>query len=247
MSRVVEKNQLSERENHFNEMFSQLMKNCFPSSQKTKLTSVRWKYSWYRSLFYLDKKRWNSISRLILFIEQNAKSSLRKIMKNKKKSLIVQQNFSFVNSLQEQSEAETEKKISIQSVFKARRSSIIHHLAFRRFRSMSWFNSFINFLTIRFPYRSSVLSVCMKNSITVFCVEEEKIRLTVLFRSAADKCSAPGSPISLNWRLSVLSVCVKKSICVFCVEAEKARLTVLFRSAADKSSASLFPILFLSR
>ena len=50
-------------------MFSQLMKNFLSSSQKTKLISLRWKYSWDRSLFYLDKKRWKSISRLILFVE----------------------------------------------------------------------------------------------------------------------------------------------------------------------------------
>ena len=62
-----------------------------------------------------------------------------------------------------------------------------------------------------------MLSVCVKRSICIFCVEEEKIQLTVLFRSTADKCSAPLSPISLSLRLSVLSVCVKKSIYVFCV------------------------------
>ena len=45
-------------------------------------------------------------------------------------------------------------------------------------------------------------------------MEEEKIRLTVLFRSAADKYSAPLSPILFHPRSSVLSVCVKKSICV---------------------------------
>ena len=56
-----------------------------------------------------------------------------------------------------------------------------------------------------------MLSVCVKKLIYV---EEEKIRLTVLFRSAADKCSAPLSPILFNPRSSVLSVCVKKSICV---------------------------------
>ena len=40
-----------------------------------------------------------------------------------------------------------------------------------------------------------MLSVCVKKSICVFCVEGEKIQLTVLFRSAADKCSAASSPI----------------------------------------------------
>ena len=85
------------------------------------------------------------------------------------------------------------------------------------------------------------MSVCVKKSIYV---EEEKIRLTVLFRSAADKSSAPLSPILFHQRSSVLSVCVKMSICV---EEEKIRLTVLFRSAANKCSAPLSPILFNSR
>ena len=59
-----------------------------------------------------------------------------------------------------------------------------------------------------------MLSVCVKTSICDFWVEEEKIRFTVLFRSAADKCSAPLSPIRFPKRSSVLSVCVKKSIWV---------------------------------
>ena len=46
----------------------------------------------------------------------------------------------------------------------------------------------------------SWVSVCVKKSICVFCVEEEKIRLTVLFRSAEDKCSAPLSPIWFEFR-----------------------------------------------
>ena len=77
--------------------------------------------------------------------------------------------------------------------------------------------------------------------------EEEKIQLTVLFRSAAEKCSAPLSPIWLFQRFNWVSVCVKKSICVFCVEEEKIQLTLLFRSAADKCSAPLSPIWLLWR
>ena len=88
----------------------------------------------------------------------------------------------------------------------------------------------------------SVFSVCMKKSICVFSVEEEKIGLTVLFRSVADKCSAPSSPIRFCPRICVFSVCMKKSICVFCVEEAKIGLTVLFRSATDKCSAPLSPI-----
>ena len=65
------------------------------------------------------------------------------------------------------------------------------------------------------------MSVCVKKSIYVFYVEEEKIELTVLFRSVADKCSAPFSPIWLSERLSVFSVYIKKSICVFYGEEEK--------------------------
>ena len=41
-----------------------------------------------------------------------------------------------------------------------------------------------------------MLSVCVKKSICVFYVEEEKIRLIVLFPSAADKSSAHLSPMS---------------------------------------------------
>ena len=82
----------------------------------------------------------------------------------------------------------------------------------------------------------------MKKSICVFYVEQEKIRLTVLFRSAADKCSTPLSPIRFDVRSNMVSVYEKKSICVFCVGEEKIRLTVLFRSAADKCSAPFSPI-----
>ena len=61
----------------------------------------------------------------------------------------------------------------------------------------------------------------MKKSICVFCVEEEKIRLTVLFRSAADKCSAPFSPISLNSRLECVEcLCEKVDLCVLCRRRE---------------------------
>ena len=87
----------------------------------------------------------------------------------------------------------------------------------------------------------------MKKSICFFCLEEVKIGLTVLFRSAADKCSAPLSPISFNPRYNLVSVCVKKSIFIFCVEEEKIQLTVLFRSTADKCSAPLSPISFSLR
>ena len=48
---------------------------------------------------------------------------------------------------------------------------------------------------ISFTRRSSVLSVCVKKSICVFCVEEEKIRLTVFTRNASDRSFAPVSPI----------------------------------------------------
>jgi hypothetical protein len=35
------------------------------------------------------------------------------------------------------------------------------------------------------------------------------VRVTVLFRNASAKCSAPTAPISLERRCSVVSVCVK--------------------------------------
>ena len=66
-----------------------------------------------------------------------------------------------------------------------------------------------------------MLSVCVKKSICILCVEEEKIRLTVLFRSAADKCSAPFSPILFQERFNSVSVCVKKiDVCLLCRRRE---------------------------
>ena len=68
--------------------------------------------------------------------------------------------------------------------------------------------------------------LCEKVDLCLLCWR--KIRLTVLFRSAAEKCSAPLSPIWFHPRQSSVSVCVKKSIYVFCVEEEKTSLIVLF-------------------
>ena len=122
----------------------------------------------------------------------------------------------------------------------------------RKFDSLCCFEvQQTNVLLLSLRYDSERDWVCWvsvwKKSICVFCVEEEKIRLTVLFRSAADKCSAPLSSIWFELRCNLVSVCMKKSICVFCVEEEKIRLTVLYRSAADKCSAPFSPIWFRER
>jgi hypothetical protein len=43
----------------------------------------------------------------------------------------------------------------------------------------------------------------------VYEIDEERMRITVLFRNASAKCFAPTAPISLKERFSVVSVCVK--------------------------------------
>ena len=176
------------------------MKNCFSLSKKTKFTPLRWKYSWDRSLFYLDKKRWTSISSLTLFVEQNAKSPLRTTLKKKQNCRPLNKISPLLIRCKSRMKQKQKKNHHSVTAFKARCSSIVHYLAFRRFRSMSWSNSSINLFPIWFSHRINMVSVYAKKSICVFCVEEEKIRLTVLFRSAADKCSAPLSSISSNWR-----------------------------------------------
>jgi hypothetical protein len=54
-----------------------------------------------------------------------------------------------------------------------------------------------------------VVSVCEKR-ICVYEIDEERVRVTVLFRNESAKCSAALSPISLEDRCSVVSVCVKR-------------------------------------
>ena len=139
VNRVVGKNQLSQRENHFNETFSQSMKNFFSSSQKTKVISLRIKSSWDSWLLHLDKNRWKSISRLILFVEQNAKSFLRT---TKKKLSMVEENFSFINSSKEQSEAKIGKKMFIESLFSSQGAGQL----FTASISIVPFNELIQFL-----------------------------------------------------------------------------------------------------
>ena len=157
----------------------------------------------------------------------------------------VEENFFFINCLNEQSEAEIEKEnVHWVTIFKSTTSSILHHFAFR---SMSCFNSFINSFPISFPKRSSALSVCVKKSICVFCFEEEKIRLTLFSRNASDRHFAPSAPIWFSQRFNSLSVCVKKSICVFCVDEEKIRLTLFSRNASDRDFAPWAPIGFSVR
>ena len=87
-----------------------------------------------------------------------------------------------------------------------------------------------------------MLSVYVKKSICVFCVKEEKIRLTLFTRSASDRNFAPSASISFPQRLNLVSVYMKKSICVFCVEEEKTRLTLFSRNASDRDFAPSAPI-----
>ena len=112
------------------------------NSLREKITSMRRSLNW-RKIFSLHHRKQNS-----LLLDENAAEIVRcstwikssesqsvvwfyslnkmlnllfeKSWKILKKSLIVQQNFSFVNSLQEQSEAETEKKKSPFSQFSRR-------------------------------------------------------------------------------------------------------------------------------
>ena len=89
-------------------------------------------------------------------------------------------------------------KLEWVSVWKSRSVSFV--LKKRKFDSLCCFEvqkTNVLLLYLRFDSIWDLIrvSVCVKKSICVFCVEEEKIRLTVLFRSAEDKCSAPFSPI----------------------------------------------------
>jgi hypothetical protein len=43
--------------------------------------------------------------------------------------------------------------------------------------------------------RSSVVSVCVKKGRCVYEIDEERMRITVLFRNASTRCCAPTAPI----------------------------------------------------
>jgi hypothetical protein len=57
--------------------------------------------------------------------------------------------------------------------------------------------------------RFSVVIVCVKKWRCVYEIDEERMRVTVLFRNVSARCCAPTSPILLEERFSVVSVCVK--------------------------------------
>ena len=80
---------------------------------------------------------------------------------------------------------------------------------------------FCSYLSDSIPSKIECVECLYKKSICVFCVEEEKIRLTVLFRSAADKCSAPLSPILFQKRFNSLSVSVKSQCVSFILKKRK--------------------------
>ena len=101
----------------------------------------------------------------------------------------------------------------IESLFSSRRAVPLFITS--HFRLMSWFNSLINSFPISLSERLSVLSVCVKKSICVFCVEEEQIRLTLFSRNASDRSFAP---LSLIWFLvemeCVECLCEKVDLCL---------------------------------
>jgi hypothetical protein len=82
----------------------------------------------------------------------------------------------------------------------------------------------------------------MKKRRCVYEIDEERMRVTVLFRNASPRCCAPTSPISLYRRSSVVSVCVKKWRCVSEINEERMGVTVLFRNASARCCAPTAPI-----
>ena len=77
--------------------------------------------------------------------------------------------------------------------------------------------------------------------------DEERMRVTVLFRNASASCSAPLSPILFPVRSSVVSACVKKCIWEYERDDERMRVTVLFRNASARCCAPRPPIWLLLR
>jgi hypothetical protein len=76
----------------------------------------------------------------------------------------------------------------------------------------------------------------------VYEIDEQRMRITVLFRNASAKCCVPTAPVSLAKRFSVASVCVKKWRCVYEIDEERMRVTVLFRNASARCCAPTSPI-----
>jgi hypothetical protein len=54
-----------------------------------------------------------------------------------------------------------------------------------------------------------VVSVFVKKWRCIYEIDEERMRVTVLFCNASARCCAPTAPILLEERSSVVSVCVK--------------------------------------
>jgi hypothetical protein len=76
----------------------------------------------------------------------------------------------------------------------------------------------------------------------VYEIDEERMRITVLFRNASARCCAPTSLILLDCRSSVVSVYVGKWGCVYEIDEERMRITVLFRNASARCCAPTAPI-----
>jgi hypothetical protein len=76
----------------------------------------------------------------------------------------------------------------------------------------------------------------------VYEINEERMRVTVLFRNASARCCAPTSPILLFARFSVVSVWVKKWRCVYEIDEERMRITVLIRNASARCCAPTAPM-----
>jgi hypothetical protein len=62
---------------------------------------------------------------------------------------------------------------------------------------------------ISLMWRSSVMSVCVKDWRCVKGIDEEKISITVFFANASARCCAPTAPIRFQERSNVGSAYVK--------------------------------------
>ena len=86
-----------------------------------------------------------------------------------------------------------------------------------------------------------MVAVYVKKQICLYCVDEKRVRVTVLVRNASARCCAPIGPIWFSARSSVVSVCVKKQICLYRVDEKRVRVTVLVRNASARCCAPMGP------
>jgi hypothetical protein len=65
------------------------------------------------------------------------------------------------------------------------------------------------------------VSVCVKKWRCVYEIDEERMKVTVLFCNAFARCCAPTAPVLLPLRCSVVTVCVKKWRCVYEIDEDR--------------------------